>query len=117
MFRRGPDDIPRGSITLLYKTVLHDKRANLYSNLSKLCDTPKGALAFAEAAGDRIEGRPTQRHEVAPARETFFGAAPVDVTPAPTAMGPGSAKASIAPPAGEREVALTGTNGERLRPV
>src|SRR5207253_2352114 len=31
VFRRGPDQIPRGSISLMYRTVMHDARENLYN--------------------------------------------------------------------------------------
>ncbi|HEX9820180.1 MAG TPA: hypothetical protein VGD07_11275 [Methylomirabilota bacterium] len=30
MFRRGEDDLPRGSVTLMFKCILHDEREALY---------------------------------------------------------------------------------------
>jgi len=82
-FRRGPDDIPRGSITLIFRTVLLDKRQNIYDQLCELTSTPMGALAFCREADDRIEGKPTQRHEVGPVRQAIFAPAPDDGQPPP----------------------------------
>src|SRR5205814_2458912 len=69
---RGPDDIPRGSATLMLKTVALDAREDIYQNLRKLVTTPMGALAFVREFADRTEGKPTQKHEVLPPRQTVF---------------------------------------------
>ncbi len=72
VFRRGPDDIPRGSATLMLKTVALDGREDIYQNLRKLVTTPMGALAFVRELADRTEGKPTQKHELVRPRMTIF---------------------------------------------
>src|SRR5437867_2535346 len=66
VFRRGPDQIPRGSGLLMLRVIALDKRQALYDNLCKFVDTPRGAFEFTREYADRTDGKPTQRHEVAP---------------------------------------------------
>jgi len=114
-FHRGPDDIPRGSVNLLLKVVLHDKREALYENLSKLCETPAGALKFAELAGDRLEGKPTQKHEVLPPRQTVFEQAdPTDQGASGPPPPPRGAAAAGAP---ARDISIRAPDGTVLRPL
>jgi hypothetical protein len=117
VFRRGPDDIPRGNATLMLKTIAHDKRQDIYESLCRLVKTPSGALAFTRELADRTEGKPTQKHEVAPARTTYFGPAPDPDEPRP---GPLPAPGQLPAPStngAPRGLTMTGPNGERLRPI
>lgn len=84
---RGPDIVPRGSVKLMYQVVLRENREAIYAQLSKLCTTPRGALAFTEAAGDRLEGKPTQKHEHHVPRTTVFQRDPS--APPPRELGEG----------------------------
>jgi len=107
VFRRGRDDIPRGSATLMLKTVAHDGRADIYRNLRKLVTKPMGALAFVRGLADRTEGKPTQKHEVAVPRVTVF--APAD----PAAQG---ASGPPPPPARCRSRWRAGSRRQHSRP-
>jgi hypothetical protein len=100
----------------MYRVVMQDKRVQLYENLGKLCETPRGALAFAEAAVDRLEGKPVQKHEVAPARTTIFAPAP-DPGDEPHAGSPLPAPPTNGAPKHGGPLTLTGLNGERFRPI
>jgi hypothetical protein len=117
VFRRGPDQIPRGSATLMLKVVALDGREDIYRNLRKYVKTPAGAFNFTREFADRTEGKPTQRHEVAPPRTTYFGPAP-DPGDAPP-PGPPVALAPARGPASPSNGApgLPGPNGERFRPI
>ena len=118
IFRRGLDQIPRGSATLMLKTIAADRRQTIYDSLSRLVETPMGALAFLREFADRTEGRPVQKHEVAPARETRFGPAADDVAATDTRrdVTATDANASIAL-AGMTEIVFKGPSGERFRPI
>ena len=63
--------------------------------------TPMGALAFCREAGDRIEGKPTHRHELGPVRQAIFAPAPDNgQAPPGTARGPaGTGRRAAAWPA------------------
>jgi len=94
---------------------LHDKREALYENLSKLCETPAGALKFAELAGDRLEGKPTQKHEVLPPRQTVFEQAdPTDQGASGPPPPPRGAAAAGAP---ARDISIRAPDGTVLRPL
>jgi hypothetical protein len=108
VFSRGPDQIPRGSVTLMLKTVLLDKRAAIYENLAELCETPAGALKFVELAADRIEGKPTQRHEHRAARQTIFQRDPDSGPPAALRVPSGTSV--------PEDSVLIGENGEAFVP-
>lgn len=114
MFRRGRDDIPRGSATLMLKTVAHDGRADIYRNLRKLVTKPMGALAFVRGLADRTEGKPTQKHEVAVPRVTVF--APADPADQGASGPPPPPRGAAAAGAPARDGRIRGPNGERLRP-
>ena len=114
MFRRGRDDIPRGSATLMLKTVAHDGRADIYRNLRKLVTKPMGALAFVRGLADRTEGKPTQKHEVAVPRVTV--AAPADRADQGASGPPPPPRGAAAAGAPARDGSIRGPNGERLRP-
>jgi threonine dehydrogenase-like Zn-dependent dehydrogenase len=103
------NQIPRGSVTLMLKTILYDKREALYKNLAELCETPAGALKFAELAGDRIEGKPTQRLEHRAPRHTIFQREP-------NAPARRSDHAALVTPAPVTDV-FVGENGETFVPV
>ena len=118
VFRRGPDDIPRGSATLMFRVIPSDKRQAIYDSLCKLVDTPRGALEFLREVADRTEGKPTQKHEVGPVRSTFFGPAPDPASaPLPGPPGPPGARALRPGPASIAEVVMTDENGTRFRPL
>ena len=115
VFRRGRDDIPRGSATLMLKTVAHDGRADIYRNLRKLVTKPMGALAFVRGLADRTEGKPTQKHEVQVPRVTVFEAAEPG---APGASGPPPpSRGTAAAGAPARDGSIRGPNGEIYRPI
>ncbi len=82
VFRRGPDRIPRGTIDLLYRTILNDDgdlaaellapklkdkllpfRRALARSLILAANDPRQALAAAETIACRLEGRPVQKFE------------------------------------------------------
>ena len=114
VFRLGRDDIPRGSATLMLKTVAHDGRADIYRNLRKLVTKPMGALAFVRGLADRTEGKPTQKHEVAVPRVTVF--APADPADQGASGPPPPPRGAAAAGAPARDGSIRGPNGERLRP-
>ena len=71
--RRGPDILPRGSIKLLYRTLLEDDgtleqslkgdrrfRAQILRGFFAAAKSPRTAILAAEAIADRLEGRPVQ---------------------------------------------------------
>jgi hypothetical protein len=99
VFRRGPDQIPRGSATLMLKTVAHDRRQAIYDSLCALVESPRGALEFTRELADRTEGKPTQRHDVLPPRTTIFQRDPEpdpDAAPSPV-QGPGGSPVPAVP--------------------
>jgi len=114
VFRRGPDQIPRGSATLMFRVIAADRRQQIYDSLSKLVEQPRGALEFMREFADRTEGKPTQRHELAPPRETYFAPAPAQEEAPPAPERTSAPSASIAPTV-SREPVLIGPNGERFR--
>lgn len=115
--RRGPDLIPRGSIKLLYTTLLNDDgtvarslareaaaykkrkeplplRVQLAVSLLKASTSPGAAMALSEQLADRLEGRPTQRVISTIAKRTIFyksgdrpGWLPEDGSPTPRPEG------------------------------
>src|SRR5882724_3378008 len=97
VFRRGPDQIPRGSATLMFRVIAADRRQQIYDSLSKLVEQPRGALEFMREFADRTEGKPTQRHELAPPRETYFAPAPAQEEAPPAPERTSAPSASIAP--------------------
>ena len=114
-FRRGPDDIPRGSGLLMLKTVALDKRQTIYDSLATLVESPSGALAFIRELADRTEGKPTQKHEVQVPRVTVFEAAEPG---APGASGPPPpSRGTAAAGAPARDGSIRGPNGEIYRPI
>ena len=77
--RRGPDLIPRGTVTSLYRAILNDDgsleaslkgetrlRARLLRAMIRCIDdteNPRTAVYLAETIADRLEGRPVQNVE------------------------------------------------------
>ena len=114
VFRRGRDDIPRGSATLMLKTIALDKRQTIYDSLATLVESPSGALAFIRELADRTEGKPTQKHEVAVPRVTVF--APADPADQGASGPPPPPRGAAAAGAPARDGSIRGPNGERLRP-
>jgi len=41
VFRRGPDQLPRGNGTLMLRVVFHDFRERIYRSLGRLVDSPR----------------------------------------------------------------------------
>lgn len=72
VFRRGPDEIPRGSGLLMLKVIAAGKRQTIDDNLEKYVSTPRGAFEFTKNFADRTDGKPTQKHEVTTPRQTIF---------------------------------------------
>ena len=101
--RRGPDRIPRGNVTSLYRTVLDDDgtllrsiakdpsfRAKLMRGLFRCAEdteNPRNAVFVAESIADRLEGRPTQKVEAVNFPQAVFYRAgdplPPGITPPP----------------------------------
>ena len=115
LFRRGPDDIPRGSATLMLKTVALDGREDIYQNLRKLVTTPMGALAFVRELADRTEGKPTQKHEVVKPRMTVFEQADPADQGASGPPPPPRGAAPVGAPA--RDISIRAPAGTVLRPL
>jgi hypothetical protein len=76
VFRRGPDLIPRGSVDLLFRTLLDDDgglkrelkrhrtfRHKLALGFFRAAEHPRTAILVADRIADRLEGRPTVRTE------------------------------------------------------
>lgn len=93
MFRRGPDDIPRGSGLLMIKVIALDKRQQLYDRVCEFIEKPAGAYQFLQDYADRTDGKPTQRHEVTTPRTTVFKKDP-DAAPPPV-QGPGGSPVPV----------------------
>ena len=79
VFRRGEDNLPRGSVTLMFRCILHDEREALYRAIvRKIRRSGTYALHFLEKAGNRIEGLPVRKVETS---GQHFGAVFVFSTP------------------------------------
>ena len=76
VFRRGKDQIPRGSTKLMLSIVQLDQRQAIYDGLSLIARSartkPLAFLKLIEMIGDRTEGKPTQRVEAAHRSVTVF---------------------------------------------
>jgi hypothetical protein len=85
VFRRGPDLIPRGSIDLLFRTLLDDDgglerelkrytsfRHQLAHGFFRAAEHPRTAILVADRIADRLEGKPTRRTEKRDIRHTII---------------------------------------------
>jgi len=62
VFRRGPDQIPRGNGTLMLRIIHNDKRQKIYDQVCAMIDgSPEGAFRFLTEFIDRTEGRPGRK--------------------------------------------------------
>lgn len=84
VFRRGEDQLPRGSVKLMLAVAALDTRLARYENLCRIHRGEAGALAFLklqELTADRLEGKPTQHIVADHRRSTTFVLEGQPVTP------------------------------------
>lgn len=115
VFRRGEDNLPRGSVTLMFKCILHDEREALYRAICrKIRRDGSYALHFLEAAGNRIEGLPVKKVETKQGgyAAVFVFSGQEGAPPAPPRQLVGSnASPGARAPSAEDLIVLLGDNG------
>ena len=118
VFQRGPDQIPRGNMTLYFKCLYHDQRVALYRRHCGIIQagTNREVLELSKIMADRIEGTPSRKSQAAAVHISKFVLTTKDgqETELFTPKTQGAAAPAVKPPPAEDAMILGLEGADRL---